>query len=133
MIMSIKVNCRKRLGIKDRFVIVKLALQHALNPNTERYMFASKNIKDDKIKVSHYSNFDGKPAGGRSLELVSEWVVRLFEDKVETVEDYNHYIRGYNISLFRKWAETKNFKDNVLIAEKIFQRENKETEPCNPE
>lgn len=121
MIMSVEVNCRKRLGIKDRFVIVKLAVQHALNPNTERYMFASKTLKDDKIKVSHYSNFDGKQSGQRALNVVSEWMVRLFEEQVETVEEYNHYIRGYNIVLFRVWAKARGINATVNIAENIFQ------------
>lgn len=112
------INCRKRLGLKDRFIIVKLAVQHAVNPNTERYMFASKSIKDDEIKVSSYSNFKGEPSADKALNIVSEWMCKILCDNAKTLDEFNRPLRGYMISIWQAWErQNKTGLDVVLPAE----------------
>lgn len=117
--MPNKTNCRKRLGLKDRFIIVKLAVQHAINPNTERYMFASKSIKDGSIKVSSYSNFKGVSTD-RALNIVSEWMCNIICENTKTLEEFNKPLRGYMISLWEAWEQQNKTGIDVVLPAKLF-------------
>lgn len=103
-------------------MIVKIAVQHALDPNTERYMFASKSARDDKIKLSSYSNFTGELHPSKSLDLISEWVLSLFNKNISTLDEFNRYIRGYNIALWRAWEKHTNSGQDVVIIQDLFVR-----------